>query len=364
MSGAGRRVEVERKIDLVRSFLDTGEGVRLRGIDWFAWATAGASSAVLLAAETGIAEVLITVDGAWILTDEIEAERLGDEELAGSYTVQVSPWAEPETREEFVRMAVRRGLVLSDMPRHGNEAPLPEGVVAFKRRMMIEEIDRYREVGRLASRAVGDVLLRAEPGWSEYELAGEGARALLSRGIQPALVLAAGSRRLSLYRHPVPTRARLESGAMLVVCGRMHGLYANLTRFVSFGGLTREESDRHRLVREIEGDLLARSRPGVSLGELYDRCAAAYSSNGFPSAIHEHHQGGTTGYRAREVVAMPGAMELLHSGTPVAWNPSIRGAKIEDTFLVTDSGLVNLTADADWPAVEVNGIRRPLVLER
>ncbi|MET0857895.1 MAG: peptidase M24, partial [Telluria sp.] len=57
-----RAVEVAAKLALARQWLaDSGAGaLRLRGIDWFAWLTAGGSSAVLLAAETGVAEVLVT----------------------------------------------------------------------------------------------------------------------------------------------------------------------------------------------------------------------------------------------------------------------------------------------------------------
>lgn len=38
-------------------------GVRLRGTDWFSWATAGANHTVVLAAETGVAEVFVTARG-------------------------------------------------------------------------------------------------------------------------------------------------------------------------------------------------------------------------------------------------------------------------------------------------------------
>ena len=46
----------------------------------------------------------------------------------------------------------------------------------------------------------------------------------------------------------------------------------------------------------------------------------------------------------------------------VAWNPSLPGAKAEDTFLITRDGLENLTSDPNWPTVEVEGRRRPDLL--
>ncbi len=94
-----RQAEVEYKLALMRESLEeTGAiAIHLKGTDWFAWATAGASNTVLLTAETGVAEILVTNDNAWILTDEIEGQRLFDEELIGierCYELQINPWAE------------------------------------------------------------------------------------------------------------------------------------------------------------------------------------------------------------------------------------------------------------------------------
>ncbi|MFY0579136.1 UTP--glucose-1-phosphate uridylyltransferase [Cystobacter fuscus] len=75
--------ELETKLSRVRAVLEKhGLGaVRLRGVDWFAWATCGGSNVVLLSTDVGVAEVLITRDGAWVLTDAIEAARLEEEEV-------------------------------------------------------------------------------------------------------------------------------------------------------------------------------------------------------------------------------------------------------------------------------------------
>ena len=51
-----RSMEIETKLGIMRDCLQqSGAAVlRLRGTDWFAWATAGGSNTVLLAAETGV----------------------------------------------------------------------------------------------------------------------------------------------------------------------------------------------------------------------------------------------------------------------------------------------------------------------
>jgi Xaa-Pro aminopeptidase len=358
--------EVSSKIELIRKALseNDAQGLRLRGTDWFAWATAGGSNTVLLTAETGVAEVLVTLENAWILTDEIEAQRFKDEEIPANFQFYVNPWADAENRESFVREATNGGKVVSDRPIPHVEKRLPASLQQHKLTMTPSELERYRQLGRKASEAMTEVLKAAKPDWTEYQLAGAGAEALWARGIHPALTLVAGERRLPLYRHATASGEKIGQQAMLVFCAREHGLYANLTRFVSFGSLSDERAKLHHHVREIEAEALNFLKPGVSLNAVYDTLANAYQKHGFPNAIREHHQGGTTGYMAREVVANPTTNDTLAENMAVAWNPSLPGAKIEDTFvLVNDGKLENLTLDPNWPSVEVEGRLRPVPLE-
>ncbi|GAA6618851.1 M24 family metallopeptidase [Scytonema sp. NUACC26] len=358
--------EVSTKVEFIRQTLTETEsqGLRLRGTDWFAWATAGASNTVLLAAETGVAEVLITTQDAWILTDEIEAQRLQDEELPANFQVYANPWADAAVRETFVRDVTGGGKVLSDRSTIDLEKELPASLQRRKRIMMSSELERYRQVGRKASEAITEVLKAAKPTWTEYQLAGAGAEALWARGLHPALTLVAGERRLPLYRHATPTGEQIGRQAMLVFCARGYGLYANLTRFVCFGTLTDEQTKLHYQVCEIEAQALNLCLPGTPLNSIYDTLAKAYQQHGYDRAIQEHHQGGTTGYLAREIVANPTTTDTLAEGIAVAWNPSLRGAKVEDTFaLLQDGKLENLTFDANFPNVEIEGRLRPVPLE-
>ncbi len=72
-------------------------------------------------------------------------------------------------------------------------------------------------------------------------------------------------------------------------------------------------------------------------------------------------QGGPIGYLSREfdvVPGTPGAAETTAAGTAFAWNPTVRGAKSEDTFIVAGDGAVPVTNTADWPVV----LGRPAIL--
>ncbi|MBD2459555.1 M24 family metallopeptidase [Oscillatoria sp. FACHB-1407] len=364
-----RSEEISFKLERMRQALQDTQaaGIWLRGIDWFAWATAGGSNMVLLAAETGVAEVLVTATDAWILTNEIEAQRLKDEELpdeGSPYKLFVHPWADSSKQETFVREATGDGKVLTDRPT-SNESALPPSLIQQKRIMLPSELDRYREVGRLASEAMTEVMLKAQPDWTEYQLAGAGAEALWARGLHPALTLVAGDRRLPIYRHPLPTQEPIGRQAMLVFCARGYGLYANLTRFVCFGSLSSDEANLHHSVGQVEAALLNACKVGTPLSQVYEAIAQAYDKQGYPNAIREHHQGGTTGYLSREAIANPTASDVLAANTVMAWNPSLPGAKIEDTFVLLEDGrLENLTVDPNWQTAEIEGRLRPLPLER
>jgi hypothetical protein len=45
-----------------------------------------------------------------------------------------------------------------------------------------------------------------------------------------------------------------------------------------------------------------------------------------------------TGYASREVIATPQTRQEIEVGQAFAWNPSITGAKAEETFVLTEYG--------------------------
>ena len=359
-----RAAEVDAKLRLLRAALaQAGAGaIRLRGLDWFAWATAGADASLLLACDTGAAELLVTHDEACVLTDAAEAERLRREQLPDGFTYHIAPWAETELHDTYVLGAAGGNGVLSDRPRNG-DGTLP-AALRLRRMVLAEsEQERYRALGRDAAAAIGEALRAARPGWTEHDLAAAGAQALLRRGIQPALVLAAGERRLSLFRHPQPTGDALGGRAMLALSARRHGLHANLARGISFGTLPDDVRAAQHDLLQAEATGLDAVRPGQSLAAVYHALDAAYRHANRPDAIREDRQGGIVGYGARELLATPSTATGLETGMAIALNPSFAGIAVEDTFLLGPEGLENLTHDPGWPAVAVAGRLRPLWLE-
>ena len=352
--------EAESKIAVLQQAVERHRlgGIRLRGQDWFAWATCGGSSGVLLASERGVAEVFVTRGGARVVTSAIEAGRLQAEEVPAELEVVQFGWANPDEREDFIRASADGEPIASDLPSDG-EIDLPAELVAEKRRLRPAEIVRYRELGRAAALAMTETLAQADRTTTELEVAGAGAECLLRRGIEPALILVAGARRMGLYRHPRPTNEQIGDRVGVVFCGRRHGLYANLTRFAYFRTPKADERAAARAVAMVEAAALDAATDGATLGEVYAAIIDAYARFGHPGAERDHHQGGTTGYLSREAVATPGSDVRITAPVAMAWNPSLPASKIEDTVLLTDHGLEVLTVDPAWPTVEVEGRMRP-----
>jgi Xaa-Pro aminopeptidase len=214
------------------------------------------------------------------------------------------------------------------------------------------EIAAYRKLSRETAEAVEAVCKNLTPGVSEFETAGKISASLWARGIEPVTLLIAFDKRISLYRHPLPTANTLEKYALTAVCARRHGLVASLTRLSSLGAVSEELRQKHAAVTAIDACFIANSRPGSSAGAIFNRAVAAYESAGYADEWKKHHQGGMTGYSAREYVATPETGDVVRAHQAFAWNPSITGTKSEDTILTGESENEILTHTGSYEYVE------------
>jgi antitoxin VapB len=331
----------------------------------FAWATCGAASYINTATSTGTASLLITRDGLHLITNNIEATRLEQEEKLKDqgWEFHVTPW---HASEDYFH-SLARGLNLgADVPYQG-ALDLGGELALLRATLTGEEGDRFRTLGRKSADAINAAIRSIRPGQTEYEIAAILDFETRRRGVQPIVNLIATDERIFSFRHPLPTGKTLERYAMLVLCGRSLGLVASITRLVYFGRLPEEIQQKEIAVAHIDATLIARTRPGRSLGEVFEDGVAAYAAQGFPGEWRDHHQGGPAGYEPREYLATPASTEPVLSGQVYAWNPSIRGVKSEDSVLVSQAGHEVITQIDSWPVlrIDVDGqeITRPAILE-
>jgi len=301
----------------------------------FAWYTDGADNRVDHASPAGVAGLVLTTDAEYVLTDNVEAGRMREEGPSGIEVVE-HPWYDgPEIRLRELTDGAPLGV---DLPLGHARNVAPE--VAPLRYVLDEAaVARYRSVGADAQAAMDEAAGALEPEMRENEAASILAAALRRRGLFAQVLLAASGRRAGLYRHPIPRDEPLGAGAMLVACAERGGLYANLTRLVRFEEPDADLVRRQEACEAVLRRMRAATREGKTLADLFAACQGFYAEESFPDGWRGHHQGGTTGYASREVVATPETKLEVRAGMAFAWNPSLAGGgKAEETFLLTADG--------------------------
>ena len=359
--------ESEQKQASIRALLTEKnlDGLLLERVSSFAWATCGASSYINTATTTGVASLLVTASEKYLIADNIEAPRLEQEEQLSSqgWKLMAHPWHEGSTALTDLTGGLKLG---ADGPYPG-AVDLSADLARLRANLSPEEGERLRALSRLSAEAMDASIRAVRPGQTEYEIAGLLASEAETRGVQAIVNLVATDERIYSFRHPLPTSKRLVRYAMMVLCGRRWGLVCSLTRLVHFGTLPDDLRQKVEAVARVDAEFIQTTRPGETLGGIFERAAAAYSEVGFPDEWRLHHQGGAAGYEPREYVAIPGSADVVRSGQAYAWNPSITGTKSEDTVLVSDDGCEVLTEIVGWPLlrIEIGGktISRPGILE-
>lgn len=351
----GRRKRLLRLLD------DEGlDALVLRRPPNVAWAAGGGRTHIDLTAETGVAWLVVTRADTEVVTAVNEADRLATEEL----TDPALRWTVLGWDADLAGAVPAGDAVGADGGLPGRR-DVGAAVEAARRRLLPREQERYRALGRDAAAAVTDTAVVRGAADNEFDWAATAAAALLERGVDPLVVLVAGESRVRRHRHPLPTAEPAGALVMVVVCGRRHGLVANLTRFVSAGPLPAALADAQPRLLAVEAAYLDATRPGVPVAAVLAAGTAGYAAHDFGADEWRlHHQGGPTGFQPRDHLATAACAEPVEPGQAFGWNPSVPGLKVEDTVLAGDGGLEVLTVDPRWPTVEVAGRRRPVVWER
>lgn len=366
-----RRAEVATKLQRLRALMAQRglDAVYLTTIASTAWLTAGAAMYVNESVDTAACSLLITTDAALVMTDPIEEPRLRTEELLDElgFTFIVEPWHARGLEARRHMRGLQVGIESSGS-RDGRAFDLSGALVTLRSTLLPSEQERLREGATRAAEAMWEAVRGVAPGMTEHAAAALLAAASRARGGTATVTLIGSDERIGSYRHPLPTAKVIEREVMLVLCFRYQGLVSALTRTVRFAEATAAQRQLSEAVARIDATIIAETQAGRTLGELYEKLQEGYVSEGAPEAIEQHHQGGTIAYLARESLARPGELARVEVGQAFAWNPSLPGAKSEDTVLLTESGPEIITVMTDWPTLRITTSRgiiaRPAVLQR
>lgn len=347
---------LDSRTDRLDAYLDEHnlEAVWFARPNSFAWLTGG-DNVVDYAGDIGVAAAGYDGESLRVVTDNIEAGRLADEEVPDAFDVEQVQWYESSLAEAVASASPTPAAADFDVPDF-------ESVDASALRQPLTEhdIDIYRSLGRDAAAAVESVARELRPDDTEHEVAAALRVALSARDINVPVALVGSAERAPMYRHYTPQMVELGEYALLSVTAERGGLYTSLTRTVAFDPPEWLDS-RHEKAMTVDASALAATREvaraGGTASDVFTAVQDAYDAVGFEGEWRHHHQGGAAGYAGREWIATPTSDDPVREPMAYAWNPTVQGAKSEDTVLVTDDGFEVVTTTGEWDtrAVEAEG---------
>ena len=362
--------EIKEKERRVRDFLKSKnlKGLILKRQANFSWMTCGGLNLVGIATEFGATTLLITENSKFVISNNIEAPRMIEEEglERQGFVIKTFPWFEDQ-EVSLVKELLGEGPLGSDGP-FPNAQTVAEDVARLRYSFTPDEQKRYRWLGKKVSLALEKTMMKAKKGEKESAVVGRLCKELWKDRIDPITLMSAADDRVSNFRHPIPTEKRVEKYLMVSVNARKWGLIVSLTRFVHFGELPEELRREYEANVFIDCIMMAHSRPGIPAKEVLQKGIDAYEEKGYPEEWKFHHQGGSIGYTGRDYRVNFKTPDIIQENQAFTWNPSIAGTKSEDTILATSKGPEMITHPILYPTLSltVAGISfsRPAILEK
>jgi len=362
--------ELQEKKTRVRNLMEKLQldGVFLRKQCNFSWLTAGRLNLVGIATEMGAASLLITPDKEYVVCNNIEAPRIEQEEKLPQqgYVIRSFKWYDDQ-EQQLVKELTKNGRVGCDSLFPGTE-DISKELNPLRYSLTPWEVERYKEVGYLTSKAIEETAQTIEPGDKECEIIGRLAERLWANRLDYITTFCAADERISNFRHPIATEKKIKKRVMLCVNGRKWGLIISLTRFVQFGKVPEELQKKYEANVYIDCVLMANTIPGKPAIEAFKKGLEAYKETGYAEEYQLHHQGGSTGYVGRDYKVNFKTTEIIRENQAFSWNPSITGTKSEDVMLATSEGPVMLSKPVIYPTLEMQAggytFTRPAILEK
>jgi antitoxin VapB len=304
-------------------------------------------------------DLIITHDSATAITNVVEAPRLIAEELPSEVTVKTIKWS--EGRDPLLPTGPKVGSDQSG----GDRIDLATEVEIIRASLINSDITRFKEICIDAAVALGSAMKQVESSDREIDVAGLITHSLWQANLEIAFLGVAGEDRVHKFRHPLPTDSVVGNRVSASICAKRKGLIASVTRIVTFGEVTDQMVSDYTSIFKVEAALFDATVVGKPFSDPINAAIAAYPANGFDAdEWTKHHQGGPTGFLPRDWPANQGSTRLIADNQPIAWNPTGKGWKAEDTILATSSGIKILSVDPDWPAFEVTGRSRAFFLQK
>jgi Xaa-Pro dipeptidase len=321
-----------------------------------AWATGGLSQPIDRTA--GLDPVwVVDAEEPTLLISSVEVPRLTAEGGLEELDFKIVPVAWYE-ENGFAKAALEvcgcdASQVLSDV---GLGRDVSDELTVERMVLSGGEREVLRWLGGESARVLEGAVRSWQPGISaDLSLAAEIQFGLETIGAEAVCLIVGGDERVRTFRHPMMSGDVVTELLMAVVVVRFSGLHVAATRMATTLDDDRLKQD-YSMVASVARHTLEASAIGATWGDAYAALAQGYRDVEHGQAWRDHWQGGPIGYGQREFELSPEATNSvfwpleIEGGVAVAWNPSLHGgAKVEDTFLIGESGSECVTTTGEWP---------------
>lgn len=342
------------------------ELMKEKGLDAFvlrrnpnlAWAIAGRAH-VPATIDAACFDLIVTLDSVSAVTNSIEAPRLIAEEFPAGIDVKIVNWW--EGRDSHLPTGEKIG---SDQAGAGR-IDLSMEVEVVRASLIDSDVARFKDICTDTAVALGAAMKEVKSLDREIDVAGLITKYLWESDLEIAFLGVAGESRVKRFRHALPTHELVGSRVVASICAKRKGLIASVTRIVTFGELLESEYADYLGLLNVERALFDATVVGSAFSAPINAAITAYPANGFDAdEWTHHHQGGPMGYLPRDWPATTTTTRLILEHQPIAWNPTGKGWKVEDTILANDKDVEVLSVDSSWPELTVAGRIRPGLLRR
>ncbi|MFD1511927.1 M24 family metallopeptidase [Halomarina rubra] len=327
----------------------------------FTWLTGG-SNVVSRANSVGIGAAGYDGDSVTVVTNNIEAQRLRDEEIDDDVTIETFDWHASSLSAAVAGVSPQPAAADFDVQGFESVDASP-----LRQPLTPNDIETYRSLGKDTAAAVESVVRELTPSTTEHEAATELRYVLEQQGCRVPVALVGGEDRAQAYRHFTPSTTPVDGYAIASVTAVRDGMAISMTRTVAFDPPS-WLGERHAAAAQVEVSALAATqsngRAGGAAGDVFEAIQDAYAAVGFEEEWRHHHQGGAAGFAGREWIASPHHVAPVTLPMGYAYNPTVQGAKSEGTALVTADTVEPLTPSQEWPIQSVTSVNDALTLER
>ncbi len=362
-----RRSDVEAKqLQIAALLRDIGcDGLLALQPEHFAWLTSGGAARGILDPQA-MPALYYTQEGRWLLSCNVDSQRLFDEELDG-LGFQLKEWPWQWGRQQLLTDLCQGRKVACDEP---FEACVPVGPLmhAMRRNLSEYELACYRALGQVVSHALEATGRTMTPGETEREIAGQISHRLTHRGAYPIVISVAADGRSRTYRQCSFTATPIKQYCVMTVSARKYGLCARASRAVAFGTMEDLFRREHDAACKVSATYVASSWPDSVPRQIFKSIQTIFKITGAEHEFYMAPQGHITGRSPVELMLTPQVEELFRANWAVTWSASVGAAMSCDTFLISEDGPRAITAAESWPLkrIKIHGgeFVRPDVLLR